>query len=130
MSSENVDLVRRMIGIFNAGERKLPAFWAEDAEVLPAAGFPEGGPYRGREQIQRFFDGLHEGWTGSTVAMGELREAGDKVLVSFEWRATGESSGLDTSSDWFAVYTFRGDQVVRLEFFEERASAMEAAGLK
>jgi len=132
VSSENIELVRRALEAFNSGVSALPDFWAEDAEVWPAPGFPEGGPFRGREQIQRFFDGLLEGWQPDTtvVVPREFGEAGDKVLVSYEWRGTGEASGLETSSDWMAVCTVRSDEIVRLEFFNERDAAINAAGLK
>jgi ketosteroid isomerase-like protein len=130
LPSANVELVRRTFEAFNAGVSTLPEFWSEDAELWPAPGFPEGDRCRGRDQIQRFFDRLLEGLVDATAVLREFEEAGDKVLVSFQWRATGESSGIETASDWFAVYTVRGDEIVRLEFFVESDAALNAAGLK
>jgi hypothetical protein len=50
------------------------------------------------------------------------------VLVSFEWRAVGETSEVPTSSEWMApLYTIRRDEIVRLEFFDERGAATTAA---
>jgi hypothetical protein len=98
--SADIELAQRTIETFNAGVRRLPEFWAEDAELRPAPGFPESSPCSGREEIQRFFDRLREGLTDARIVLNEIEEAGDKVLVSLEWRATGESSGVETSSDW------------------------------
>jgi ketosteroid isomerase-like protein len=127
VSSAKIERVQRTFDTFNAGISTLPEFWAEDAEVWPAPEFPGGGPFRGREQIQHFFNGLLEGWEPDTRAVPrEFEEAGDKVLISFEWRATGEASGLETSSEWMAVYTIRRDKIVRLEFFTSRDAALTA----
>jgi hypothetical protein len=75
----------------------------------------ESGPFRERDQIPRFFDGLREGWRPSSivVVVREIEAAGDKVLASVEWRAVGSGSGLETSSEWVTVYTIRGRQVMR-----------------
>ena len=45
------------------------------------------------------------------------------------WHATGERSGIDVSSDWFGLWTFRDGRIARLRFFYDRAEALEAAGL-
>jgi len=52
------------------------------------------------------------------------------VLTAFEWRATGELSGMDVSSDWFALWTIRDGRIARVRFFYDRAQAFEAAGLR
>jgi ketosteroid isomerase-like protein len=131
VSGENIAVVQRFTDGFNKGEYLLDVLWAADAEVRPAPTFPEGGPMTGRDQIGRWLDGLREGWQpGSAVIMRELEEADDKVLASFEWHAIGEASGLETSSDWWAVYTIRGGQFVRIEFFADREAAIIAFGPK
>jgi ketosteroid isomerase-like protein len=131
VASENVELVRRGIERFNAGVTLIDDVFAADAELWPAVGFPEGGPFKGHDEIRRFFEGLREGWKpGTAVFPREFEEAGDKVLVSAEWRAIGEASGVETSSDWMALYTFRDGRIVRLQFFADRDAAIEAAGMK
>jgi hypothetical protein len=78
-----------------------------------APGFPDRGPFKGRDELQRFFDGLLGGWKpGTAVVARGFEEAGDKVLVWFEWRAVGEASEVPTSSERMAVYTIRGAQIV------------------
>jgi ketosteroid isomerase-like protein len=125
-------LVRRTFGFFNAGDFDSVAdLFALDAEVRPAPGFPEAGPFKGRDQIRHFYAGLREGWKpGASVALLDLGEAGDKVLVSFQWRATGEASGIETTSDWSVVATVRDGQIARADYYVDRDAAMDAAGLK
>jgi ketosteroid isomerase-like protein len=131
VSGENIALVQRLTEGFNNGEYLLDVVWAPDAEVQPAPTFPEGRPMTGREQIGRWLDGLREGWQpGSAMILREVEEADDKVLASVEWRAIGEASGLETSSDWWGVYTIRGGQFVRVEVFADREAAIKAFGPK
>ena len=93
-----------------------------------APGFPERGPFKGRDELQRFFDGLLGGWTpGTAVVARGFEEAGDKVLVWFEWRAVGEASEVPTSSERMAVYTIRAAQIGPLDFFDDRDAAISAA---
>jgi ketosteroid isomerase-like protein len=131
MSRENTELVRGSIDLWNRGDvGGLVATFSDDAELEPAPGFIEGGKMTGRDRIQRFFERLHEVWKpGDAVALGELREVGDIVMFSFRWRAIGDLSGIETSSEWIAVDTFRDGLVVRMQIFSERAEALDAAGL-
>jgi ketosteroid isomerase-like protein len=131
MSGENVELVHRSVELWNCGDvDALVETFAEDAELEPAPGFVEGGKLKGRDGIRRFFERLHESWKpGDTVALGELLEAGDKVMFSFQWRAIGDVSGVETSSEWIAVDTFRDGVAVRMQIFSDRDDALNAAGL-
>jgi ketosteroid isomerase-like protein len=131
VSSENIDLVRRTFELFNAGDFDSVADqFAPDGEVRPAPGFPEAGPFKGRDQIRRFYAGLREGWKpGARVILRELRETGDEVLVSFQWRGTGETSGIETASDWTAVVTIRDGQIVHADYSVHHDSAIDDAGL-
>jgi ketosteroid isomerase-like protein len=131
VASENIELLRRALEAFNEGVSLIDELYTEDAEVWPAPGFPEGGPFKGHDEIRRFFDGLREGWQPGMAAVArEFEEAGDTVLMSFEWRAIGEASGVETSSDWIAMNTFRDGRIARLQYFSDRDAALEAAGLK
>jgi ketosteroid isomerase-like protein len=131
MSRENVEVVRRSIDLWNRGDvEALVATFSDEAELEPAPEFIEGGKMKGRERIGRFFERLHEGWQpGDAVALGEFQEAGDRVMFSFRWRAIGDQSGIETSSEWIAVDTFRDGLVVRMQIFSDRDEALDAAGL-
>jgi ketosteroid isomerase-like protein len=122
--SENIELVRRLLDAFNTDEDLYDVWYAEDAEVWPAPSFPEGGPFQGRGQIRRFFNGLREGWKRTSVVVHKLEEAGDNVLASVTWRATGEASGIETASDWMVLYTVRGGQIARIQFFSDHDAAI------
>jgi ketosteroid isomerase-like protein len=130
-AQENVDIVRRCVDLWNSDDvGALVATFTDDAELQPAPGFVEGEMLFGHEGIRHFFERLHEAWKpGDTVTLGEVREAGDKVMFSFRWRAIGDVSGIETTSEWMAVDTFRDGLIARMEIFSDRAEALEAVGI-
>ena len=65
----------------------------------------------------------------TTVTLGEFREADDKVMFSFRWRAIGDVSGIETSSEWIAVDTFCAEVIVRMQIFSDSVDALDAVGL-
>lgn len=124
--------MRRAVALWNSGDLDaLVATFSDDARLEPAPGFIEGGQLVGHDGIRHFFERLHEAWQpGDTVTLGDLHEAGEKVMFSFRWRAIGDASGIETSSEWIAVDTFRDGVVVRMQIFADRDEALEAAGLE
>jgi ketosteroid isomerase-like protein len=136
MSQENVDdyveLVRQAFDVYNTGDvDALVDLFTDHGEVETDPRFPEGGTFSGRQSVTRFFAGLHQGWRGGDVAtLKDAQRVGDSVLTAHTWQATGELSGMDVSSEWFALWTIRDGQIARVRFFYDRAEAFEAAGLR
>ena len=132
VADDNIELVRHALDLYNTGD--VDAFvdlFTDDGEVETDPRFPEGGTFSGRESVRLFIAGLHQGWQGgSAVTMKEMRRAGDSVLATLEWHATGERSGIEVSSDWFGLWTLRDGRIARLRFFYDRAEALEVAGLR
>lgn len=92
------------------------AWWTDDVEVITAPGFPEQGPFRGREQARWFVDRTREGWREVEFVMLSIEEVGDEVHVSFRWKATSETSAIPVSSEWRSIHTMRDGKVARVEF--------------
>ena len=129
MEGENAELVRRLFEVFNAGGDLVDIYFTDESQIWPAAGFPAGGPYRGKEEARRFFDGLREGWDPDMrVTIHEIEESGDVVVAGFEWRGVGEASGIEASSEWWVLYTFRSGRVDEVRYFGSRDEAHAAAG--
>ncbi len=128
---DNIELVRHALAVYNTGD--VDAFvdlFTDDCELETDPRFSEGGTFSGRESVRGFIAGLHQGWQGgSAVTVKEMRRAGDSVLATFEWHATGQRSGIDVSSDWFGLWTLGDGRIARLRFFYDRDEALEAAGL-
>ena len=75
--------------------------------------------------MRRFLDS----WDDIRIEASNYREAGDSFLVWARITGTGKRSGVGIERDVFHVWTFRDRWVVRMEFFDREANALEAAGL-
>ena len=55
-----------------------------------AEGWPEPGPFFGRETVMRQFEQLRETWDTDTFELiSDFIDVGDRVLVRFIWRGAG-----------------------------------------
>jgi ketosteroid isomerase-like protein len=59
----------------------------------------------------------------------ELLDLGDRVLVTTKLSGHGAGSAASFSQQVFQLFTFRRGLVVRQHDFQDRAKALEAAGL-
>ena len=109
----------------NEGDHDRAAdMFAIDAEVQRVDQF---GMVRGREAIRRWLapDAIEQ-----QAAVTALEESGDHVLATCDLRIRGTGSGVEVANTLYAVFTFRGTQVSRMEVYFQRAEAAAAAGLR
>ena len=59
----------------------------------------------------------------------EVIEDGDDVVVGVHIKARGQGSGVEADVRFFAQFKVRDDKVVYIYDHEDRAEALEAAGL-
>jgi ketosteroid isomerase-like protein len=91
--------------------------------------FEVGEPAYGIEAVLSYTRRMLEAWNQFAIEAEELIVAGDSVVVAVRQHGVGAGSGVATELHYFMVWTFRGNKVVRLESFRDRARALEAAGL-
>ena len=91
--------------------------------------FPEPGAYVGPERIGGYMHDLLASYAGFAIAGKDFVAAGDSVVVEVHQTGTGATSGAPTSHDYFQVWTFRGDSVIRIESIYDRRDALAAVGL-
>ena len=130
MSQENVEIVRRAFDAFN--RRDMTAFLDlldPDVEWVPILAVLEGRVYRGHKEVQRWVEDLDPDWEFFEVYYEELRDLGDRVLVSGHWRARGRASGIEVENPGTYLYEIEGGKVVSMRTFTDRVEALEAAGL-
>jgi ketosteroid isomerase-like protein len=131
MSEENVETVRAIYDEWGRGNLRA-GLARYDPQVLfiPYEGRPDGKDhYLGVKGVGEFMRSWLSEWTDFSITAEELTEAGDSVVVAQCQRAVGRMSGAPTELRFFAVWTFRGRTVIRIEHFREQAEALEAAGL-
>jgi ketosteroid isomerase-like protein len=107
MSQENVELVRRGIDAFRRAAWEESVSWmSPDVEWHDAPDLPGARRYVGREGVLAQWKGMAEALDDFTVEIEQIFDAGDQVVV------------------------FRDGQVTKLVGYDDRAQALEAAGLR
>jgi len=141
MSREDVDRLRAGIERFLAGtsesarENMLSRSakgWDPEIE-LDASETPVldlGGVYRGRDAVKRFWREWLAAW--ETVEFEyDLVEAGDRLVMLFDMRMRGRSTGMDVPFGKVAwVFTYNGGLLVHQRFYMDQAKALTAVGLR
>ena len=129
MSEENEEIVRRGFEVWNTGDMDaLRELYDPGIVWRPAEGWPEPGPYGGREAVMRQLEQLRETWdTDSFELISELIDVGDGVAVRIIWRGAGR--GPESNIEVTGVYTVRKGRIIGIEFFWDHAEALATLGL-
>ncbi len=130
MSQENVEIVRAAHEAWNAGD--MEAFRdLHDPDVVGRSpeGWPEPGPFVGREAVMRQFEQMRETWDSDALRpITDYIDAGDRVIVRVTWHAAGHGPVADLEVTQFI--TVRNGKILVVEYFWDHADALEAAGLR
>jgi ketosteroid isomerase-like protein len=130
MSQENVETLRRAYEAYNQGDLDVAvADISADSEYVPIGavpGFRDALP--GPEGYKRILAWLRDAFDDAHVD-AELTDAGDQVLASLTVRGRGKLSGLETTREFWQVWTFRDGKAVHGRGFMDREEARKAAGL-
>ena len=134
MSQENVEVVRRVTDVMDAEgfEAALPIFLEAthpDVEWREDPAWPGSATYRGTEQVRQvILDRM------ATLDFDQQTEdligVDDKVLVLVRWVGRGKASGAQGEISMAMVWTVQEQAITRIEFFLDRAQALEAVGLR
>lgn len=125
-----VDMVRASFVAFDAGDFEAIAEMAHpDVEVhdWPEAADPQ--VYRGPSAIQDAREEWSKAWESVRAEPIDFVEAGERVLVVLRTIARGKGSSIDVAMETFGVYTFRDGRISKLQYFTDRESALDAAGM-
>ena len=140
MSQENVERLRPYAEAFRTGTSesdreamitKLEEIADPDAELELAGGpgFDLSGAYRGTDAIRQFWREWLAAWETLKYEY-ELVDAGERVVLLFDLRVRGRSTGIEMPVGKVAwVYTFRDGLIVHMKFYLSQSEALEAVGL-
>jgi ketosteroid isomerase-like protein len=135
MSSENVEVVQRVIDAHDRGDVEAvfatydPAIeWHLGQLEAPASDFEL--VYHGHEGVRDFWRQWYAAWETVTFEYEELLDAGPRVIAILSQSMRGRSSGVELDWKSYAqVWTVRNGMVTRVEFFPTRADAVAAVAL-
>ena len=117
----------------------LEAWNAEDLEVLrefydpgaivhPPDGWPEPGPFVGREAVMCQWEQLRETFdTDALELLSDFIDATDRVVVRVNWRGAGR--GPESNMEMTDVFTVRKGRISIIECFWDQREALAAVGL-
>ena len=92
MSEENVEVIRRGFEAWNTGDMDALRDLYDTGVIWRAPeGWPEPGPYVGREAVMRQFEQLRDTWDADGFELiTDFIDAGGRVAVRFIWRGEGQ----------------------------------------
>jgi ketosteroid isomerase-like protein len=130
MSRENVEIVRRAMAAYEAGDLDTQLEVLDpNIELVEWPEGPDQRTYRGHTGAVRAAESWAEAWEWLRNDVDEIVETGDKVLVCGRTFGKGKGSSVEVAIDAFNVYTLRDGKVTRIEFFTKKEPALRAAGL-
>jgi ketosteroid isomerase-like protein len=129
MSQENVEVVRAAFEAWNVGDMDaLRALYHPDVIARAPEGWPEPGPFVGRDALMRQFQRVREAFDADALeVISDFADAGDRVAVRAIWHGTGQ--GPEADLEWTVVNTVRQGRIFGLEYFWDHAEALEGLGL-
>lgn len=129
MPQERIDRLRANLEAFNrTGEvRGL----APDFEIHQASSIIDtAGVFHGREGARRSMLELERSFEDLSFEPERFFEApGGEIVIFIRARGRGRGSGIEIDNRIAWVWTFRGDEAVRLVIYEEQSEALKAVGI-
>lgn len=127
MSQKNVEIVRSIYAATN--RRDWDGVFRDQhpdtEQILPSP----TGRYRGREEIQRYWEDLMAAFDEGIAEPEEVLESGDQVVVVVKTRARPRGSSAEIEIRNGHLWTFRDGKVASMQVFPQPEKALEAAGL-
>ena len=130
MSQENVEIVRRMNEAWNGRDHGAwLAAYSPEAEIdWSRSRGPLKGVYRGHDELEAFWDAFWSTFEDVQVEYHGFTEVGREVVVPNTAHIRGRQ-GIEVVARSTFVYTVENGQITRNRMFQERAEALQAAGL-
>jgi ketosteroid isomerase-like protein len=127
MPPERVELVRRgLLRFIETGEPDWSALHEEleihDHDIM------DGEEYRGHEGFSRWLADWAQAWSSFSMELEELIDREHCVIAVCPIAATGAKSGVRVARQDAMVCRFRDGKIVRLDYYNSRQQALDAAG--
>jgi len=124
----DIDAIRQGYEHFNRTGRVDLSLFDPGAEFDARGRVFDRAVYRGHEEIGRYFAQLSEIWERQALEPLDFVAVGDKVVVPVRITTVGKGSGVQTTADAAHLWTIGDGKVIRLQIFQTREEALEAAG--
>ncbi len=131
MLKKKVEIVRAMIDAANRGDwdacikDAAPGFVWDNTRAI---GTDNRVVLRSAEEARDFFKELNEIWESFRVEIDETITTGDHVVVPHTTHVRGRE-GIEARARTTWLFTIRNGQIERVCLYQNKAEALEAAGL-
>jgi ketosteroid isomerase-like protein len=130
MSEENIEVVRRTVETFAAGDDVfVKGLVSAESEWHPAPELPGVETYVGAEGFAEFMTLWTEDFEDWKVRLRDVRGQGDRVVAFAHQEGVGTISGAPVDMDFAMVFTLRDGVVTDVRAFLDDDEALAAAGL-
>jgi ketosteroid isomerase-like protein len=127
MPEENVEVVREAYDAYSRGDYdRLEGIHDPHIVVVTL----EDGVVYGNDAVLANYKRWNEAWERAETTLEEVIGQGDRVFVTVRFHGRGRGSGVEVETRFYEVYTLRDSKVLRIDEYEHRAEALEAAGLQ
>ena len=139
MSQENVERARRAYAALKDAYRSgdvndlLPIaeeMWDPAIVLRTADTFVESGEWHGYEGLLRFTSDQMQAFERMWIEPEEFIDAGDVVVVPVRFGGRARHTGIDVEFSYVHVLTVQNGKTVRIDVYESKAQALQAAGLR
>ena len=132
MSRQNVELVRRLMEVYNerSFEQNGDLFDPDIVWDVSRVDAPDVASSTGRAELREFARDWEESFQSEHVAIQEIADGGDRVALSVRHRGRGTLSGAEVDQTFGMVWTLRDGRAVGMEMYPTYDEALEAVGLK
>ena len=126
-----METLRQALDAFN---RRDAAAWLAlchpELENVPPRDWPEADTIRGHEAVWDRYVEAFEAWGEVALGHAEMIEVGnDRVVAHVQGDVEGKASGAGVVLSFWQVVSFRNGLAMRIEWFADRAEALEALGM-
>jgi ketosteroid isomerase-like protein len=126
MSEENVKTVREIWDAYSRGDYDRVAGF-HDPDIVVAT--LEDGVVYGNDAVLANYKRWNEAWEKAETTLEEVIGHRDRVFLAVRFRARGRASEVEVDTRWYEVWMLRDGKVLRIDEYDDRAEALEAAGL-
>ena len=129
MSQENVEVVRAATKASATGDMDaLRGLYDPHVIMRMAEGWPEPGPFVGRDAVLRQLRRMRETLeSGFVEPISDYTDVADRVVVRLVWRGAGR--GPHVNMEGTTIDTVRNGKVREVEWFWDHTEALETVGL-
>jgi ketosteroid isomerase-like protein len=129
MSQETVEIVRRYVEVWNAGDMEgVRELLDPGAVMVVVPNWPEPGPFVGRDAVMDHLSKARGAFDSDWLELlSDPRTVDDRVIVRTGWHGVG--LGPVSDMEWSTVFTIGDGRILKMQFLWDHAEALEAVGL-